>query len=86
MALLAEWSAETSGAVPGVKSFCTGLSLGAGGVSSGHFDKCWCSCDRSNNSEAFPPGESQQSSEENKAVQFVVQGYSSCEGVTKTAL
>lgn len=49
MALLVEWTAETSGAVPGVKGFCIGLSLGAGGVSHGHFDKHQCSCDRSNN-------------------------------------
>lgn len=76
MALLAEWSVETSGAVPGVKGFCMGLSLGAGDVSSGHFNKHHCSCDRSNNSESLPPGDSQQSGEENKDVQFVMQGYS----------
>lgn len=58
MALLAEWSAETSEAVPRVKGFCVGLSLGAGGVS-GHSDKHQCSCDRSNNFKSFPPGESQ---------------------------
>lgn len=39
MALLVECTAETSGAVPGVKGFCIGLSLRAGGVSHGHFDK-----------------------------------------------
>lgn len=66
MALLAEWSAETSGAVPGVKGFCIGLSLGAGGVSSRHFDKHRCSCDRSNNSKSFPQSEFQQSREKTK--------------------
>lgn len=63
-----------------------GLSLGAGGVSSGYFDKHQCSCDRSNNSETFPPDEFQQSGNENKRVQFVVQGYSSCEDITKRSV
>lgn len=75
MALLAEWSAETSGAEPGVKGFCIGLSLRAGDVSSGHFDKHQCSRDTTNNSEFLPPGDSQQSGDKIKGVQFVVQGY-----------
>lgn len=58
MALLAEWSIETSGAVPGVKGFCMGLGLGAGGARSGQYDKHRCSCNRGNNFKSFPPGES----------------------------